>query len=82
MMNKYEIEESVMNAFNAVGIFMTPEEIQDAAIDEIIEDSLTYISFIVELEESFNIEIPDEYLLPERLSTFDSIITMIEDLIS
>ncbi len=82
MIRKYEIEERIMNAFNAVGIFMTPEEIRDAAIDEIIEDSLTYISFIVELEESFCIEIPDEYLLPERLSTFDSIITMIEDLTS
>ena len=81
-MNKYEIEECVINAFNNVGIFMTLEEIHDAAIDEIIEDSLTYISFLVELEENFDVEIPDEYLLSERLSTFDSIITMLEDLLS
>lgn len=82
MLSISEIEEGIVGAFNAVGIIMPLEEIREAAIDEILEDSLAYISFIVELEERFKIDIPDEYLLPERLSTFDSIVLLAEDLMS
>ena len=40
-------------------------------------DSFTYISIIVEIENRFDIEIPDEYLVTNLLSSIDSLCEMI-----
>ena len=50
-------------------------------IDEDIDDSLTYISFIVEIEEEFNISIPDEYLQADIIETYDDVAEMIQQLL-
>ena len=47
-------------------------------MDDYILDSIMFVSFIIELEQMFNIEIPDEYLIADRLQTFDDIYNMIE----
>lgn len=35
----------------------------DTKLSDFIEDSVQFVSFIVELEEEFHIEIPDDYLI-------------------
>ena len=79
-MDDSKIKEEIVQALNNVGLFFTIEELEVENIGELIPDSLTYISFIVELEQAFDIDIPDEYLLPERLSSLNGIVEIINEL--
>ena len=79
-MDDFKIKEEIVQALNNVGLFFTIEELEVENIGELIPDSLTYISFIVELEQAFGIDIPDEYLLPERLSSLNGIVEIINKL--
>ena len=68
----------IMDCFKAIGIIV--EETDDNfRVDDYIQDSLTFISLIVELEDAFNIEIPDEYLAEGKLKTFDDIHNMLSE---
>lgn len=44
-------------------------------------DSIAFVSLVVELEDVFGISIDDEYLKLENLSTFQSIVEMVNNLI-
>lgn len=44
-------------------------------------DSIMFVLLIVALEDEFNIEIDDENLLIENLSTFDRIVELVENLL-
>ena len=77
-----EIELKIIEALNNVGILFDATELETLSFEEVIPDSLSFISFIVELEQIFNIEIPDEFLMPERISSFVSIRDMIKGLLS
>ncbi len=51
--------------------------------DELTEfgmDSMIFIQMVVDIEAKFNIEIPDEYLLIEKMDTINKIIDVIFDL--
>ena len=63
-----------------IGVF-TDDDFETKDITEYIEDSLTLIMFIVELEQYFAIEITDDYLSSETLSSFSSIIGIIAQLV-
>ena len=76
-MNDYEIEEKIIEAFINIRCTIDIDEVCDISIEEILEDSLIFVSFIVELEQIFSIEIPDEFLLPEKISSFESVKNMI-----
>ena len=43
--------------------------------------SISFISSIVSLEEEFNIEFPDEYLLIEKMNNINNICLIIESLL-
>jgi len=43
-------------------------------------DSVQLISIIVDIEETFQIEIPEEYMLPEFLSSFEHVLSVVSDL--
>lgn len=45
-------------------------------------DSLTYVTVLMEIEENFNITFPDEYLAENVFSNIDSLIGLIQELIS
>ena len=62
--------------FNNIGIIIDNLG-EESLIEDYLEDSMSYISFIVEIEQEFDIEVPDEYLLPDRLKTICDILDMI-----
>ncbi|MDR0299276.1 MAG: hypothetical protein LBI13_04250 [Streptococcaceae bacterium] len=70
--------DKLMQCFENLGIFL--EDIQKFDIDKDIEDSLEFISLIVEIEEVFEINIPDEYLDRKRLRNINSIKDMIVEI--
>ena len=44
-------------------------------------DSLNLINFVIDIENSFNIELEDEYLLPENFVSIDLLANYISDLL-
>ena len=53
----------------------------EANLKEDLEaDSLDAVELIMAVEEEFDIEIPDEYLIPEKISSLEGIINLIEEL--
>lgn len=79
-MNSLILKEKIVQAINSVGLMYTREELENETLGDLIPDSITYISFIVELEQIFGIEIPDEYLQPEKISSLDAVVDIIESL--
>lgn len=77
-MNELKIKEIITQAINNIGLIYTMEELENEIIGDVIPDSITYISFIIELEQVFDIEIPDEYLIPDKLSCIDNIVDMVK----
>ena len=53
--------------------------LNDGTLDNV--DSISFISSIVSLEEEFNIEFPDEYLLIEKMNNINNICLIIESLL-
>lgn len=54
--------QKIQNCLEENGI----EVLNDGTLDNV--DSISFISSIVSLEEEFNIEFPDEYLLIEKMN--------------
>ncbi len=52
----------------------------EANLADVIENSIMFITFIVELEERFKIEFPDEYLIIEKFNTIESVVDLVEEL--
>lgn len=58
-------------------------EIENAdLIDDYIIDSIIFITFIVEIENEFNIQIPDEILLYDKFRTLKDTIENIQKLLN
>ena len=70
---------------NTKNIIIEMIELNGAGINEKGEiediDSIVFISLVLDLEEEFNIEIPDEYLLMSTFSSIDNITLIINKLI-
>lgn len=47
-------------------------------INDLGLDSITFILVVVEIETHFNIEIPDEMLLPENFRCIDNIVSIVK----
>lgn len=69
-----EVKKKVIEIFHNLGI-QFEEGIEE--LDYYIEDSIMFISFIVEVEQEFAIEISDEYLEIGRLNTVEDVVNMI-----
>ena len=50
-------------------------------IDDLGMDSITFISIIIEIEDKFNIVIPDEKLLLEEFRTYENILNIVSELL-
>lgn len=75
-------KESVTQCLANVGVFVDASLKEDLFIVDYIEDSIVFISFIVELEEMFNFEMPDEYLVTGELETLDDFCNIINTILN
>ena len=80
MFSKTMIFNKIIKCMVEIGIIIEAS-LEGRFIDEDIDDSLTYISFIVEIEEEFNISIPDEYLQADIIETYEDVAEMIQQLL-
>ena len=72
--------ERVIRCLNTVGILIDPTS-DDVNLNDYDVDSITFISFIVEIEKEFDIEIPDGYLYVEILQSLNGFINLVEQLV-
>ncbi|RKI43017.1 hypothetical protein D7V86_00545 [bacterium D16-51] len=70
------LNENIVECFNNIGV-LVDANLENFTLSNYITDSLSFVSLIVELEEKFNIEIPDEYLSYDALETYADIENMI-----
>ena len=79
---KKEIRERLINTLQNVDIFID-DDFNDDDIDirNYITSSIQFISFIVEIERDFNIEIPDEMLVIDNFSSLNELTEKISNLI-
>ncbi|MGM0125501.1 hypothetical protein IGI37_002900 [Enterococcus sp. AZ194] len=69
------MNEQLKQCFENLGIFIEKEE--GFRLSDYIDDSLSFISLVVEIEENFNIEIEDRYLNIDLLESFQDIVDLI-----
>ena len=72
--------ERVIRCLNTVGILIDPTA-DDVNLNDYDVDSISFISFIVEIEKEFDIEIPDGYLYIEILQSLNGFINLVEQLV-
>lgn len=77
-MDKKQINEKVILELQKLGIFL--DSIEDVNLNDYIVDSLQFISFIVQVEQAFDIVFPDEELLLNSLYSLDGFCELIKEI--
>lgn len=79
-----EIEKILINIIKRCDNSVDTDEINNKTdlVNDLGFDSISIIQLVVELENEFDIEIDDEYLLIEYLSPFKSLIEIINNSIN
>lgn len=73
----------IVNILKAGGLYEGESDtFTDEQFEEIVSDidSLDLVNFIVEIENAFSIELPDEILLPESINSYENFVGIIEEL--
>ena len=71
--------DGILECFLEIGIFVDETDVWNSTpLYELIPDSMTFIALVVGLEDKFGVEVPDEYLVKERLVTINDIAVMME----
>lgn len=78
-MDRQEIENKVWEILDNLGVIEKENEKTIIHFEEI--DSIQLVSIIVDIEECFNVEIPDEYINSEFLFSFDHIVNVVAELL-
>ena len=73
------IRKELFTCLSNLGIYINEKE-ENILLSDYIADSVSFIAFIVEVEQAFQIEVPDEYLNAERLTTLEDVINMVEQI--
>ena len=68
---KFKIDTVIVNILGENGIYLS--SISDISLLELGIDSILFITLVIEIEEEFGINIPDEYMNLEDLSSLDKI---------
>ena len=72
MESRPNIKEGIVVCLDNIGVIVNDLNLRDD-LNKFLPDSISYISFIVELEQYFDIEIPDEYLVDQSIQNFEDI---------
>ena len=75
-MEIYEIREKIVFELQKLGIFV--DETDDFNLREYIDDSLIFISFMVQVEETFDISFDDEDLIYGSLASINAFCNIVK----
>lgn len=71
-------KKAVFEVLEEMGIDCPAEKNEDINLQQYIEDSFSFINFIVGIEERFNVELPDELLSYETIQSLNGFLQLIE----
>ncbi|MDD5901677.1 MAG: acyl carrier protein [Lachnospiraceae bacterium] len=74
--------EKAAECFENLGIDMEEAIRNKYSLGDILSDSLSFIRFIVEMEETFGIEVGDDMLLADNTMTIESFVDTIGSIIA
>lgn len=80
-MNELEVKSAIIEELENLGIIIDHSE-EDVDLLSMEIDSITFITFIVTLEERFKIQCPDEYLTMEVMNSLNGFSNLIYTLLS
>lgn len=80
MFSRQEIRDKIYELLDEVGAFEINSDGNKKLISDM--DSIQWISLIVEIEECFGIEIPDEYLVTEFFESEEHVIDVVQQLMN
>lgn len=75
-MREIEVKSVIIKELENLGIIVDERE-EDIDLLSIGMDSISFISFIVALEEKFEIQFPDEYLTMEVMTSLNGFTSLI-----
>jgi acyl carrier protein len=73
--------EQILSITEEMGISVEDKEASDINLQELLVDSIQFIDFILHVEKAFNIEIPDEYLIVDTVSSLNNFMDILTDII-
>lgn len=83
-MERNDIKEKIIDIldrlFSDTGVDSDVLEYVDLT-DDLGMDSISFISLIIELESTFDIQIPDDWLLMEKFQNYTQIYSAVEELL-
>lgn len=68
MKKKLIYEDSIREIMLRIGLFFDDISI-DEDLQQVFTESIIFITFIIELEQAFNIQIPEQYLTPQMIGS-------------
>ena len=75
-----DIKLNIIQIMDSIGIYIEPTD-DDIDLTEYILDSMQFITFIVELENAFEINYPDDMLIYDCLKSINSFAIKIDEII-
>lgn len=75
-MEDKHVKERILKCLQNIGCEYDDHSFQPFA--DLIENSIMFIAFIVELEDEFFIEVPDEFLVPSTFLTIEDVCNMVD----
>lgn len=79
-MTKQEIRIRIIECLEAIGIFLDIDDSTDVNICEYGMDSFGYIVFVCEVENVFDVEIPDAYLNIQDIVSLNKMVDVVYEL--
>ncbi len=77
------VRKLILNFFEENGVYIGEvAENDDIDLHEYIADSMQYVYFIVELEKKLGLELPDEVLLYDNLTSLNGFSNFIEKILN
>lgn len=79
-----KIKDAIEQSINDIGVIFSFQDTDTDDIDltEYIEDSIQFVQFIVALEDNLNIEIPNELLNLDLLTSCNGFGSLLQDIIT
>lgn len=72
-----EKRRMIYEVLEEMGIDCVSDNDEDVNLQQYIEDSFSFINFIVGVEEKFNIELPDELLSYETIQSLNGFLQLV-----
>jgi len=75
-----DTRERIIKCFSHVGVLLEDTHV-DIDINDYIEDSFMYIQFMVEVEQEFSIEFPDEVYTLDSVKSLNGLAEIVSELL-